>query len=88
MKKNLLLFLCFFCLLKLNAQNKIYWKILSESDVNKNDIWSNKFKPVDYKIFHLDETEIMNALSIGGWTIHEVCMCVCFLITRLNCRVI
>ena len=63
MKKNLLLLLCFFCLLKLNAQNKIYWKILSESDVNKNDIWSNKFKPVDYKIFHLDETALRSELT-------------------------
>jgi hypothetical protein len=63
MKKNLLLLLCFFCLLKLNAQNKIYWKILSESDVNKNDIWSNKFKPADYKIFHLDETALRSELT-------------------------
>lgn len=61
MKKNLLLLLCFFCLSKLNAQ-KTYWKSLKESDLSKNDLWTNKFKPADYKIFHLDEAVLRNEL--------------------------
>jgi hypothetical protein len=63
MKKNLIFLLCVFCMANLNAQNKIYWKTLNESDVNKNDIWANKFKPVDSKIFHLDEAALRNELT-------------------------
>ena len=63
MKKILTLFVCSFCILQTMAQNKTYWKPLKESEAaKKQDLWANKFKPVAYKMFHLDETILKNEL--------------------------
>lgn len=63
MKKALLLFACGFCILQSDAQHTTYWKSLKESDLNKaQNVWERQYKPVAYKLFHLDESVLRNEL--------------------------
>ena len=47
-----------------NAQTGKYWKKINENEAGKTqDVWQNKFKPVSYQLFNLNEQSLLQNLS-------------------------